>query len=267
MAVALITGCSSGFGLGAAIALARRGETVVATMRNLSKAQALRNLAGDLPIDVMQLDVTNSISRAAAVAAVTDKYGRIDVLINNAGIFSMGAMETLGEASLRALFETNVVGQYALTCLVLPAMRERRGGRVVNVTSAAAFLARQYMTGYAASKHAMDAISIGMDLELKPFNVRVTSVAPVQYGTDIADNTPPPSESTPYGVEPSKHYHEWKSVAMGRPDISPVINAIVEAATSRQPKQRYLVAPGPLPIDTIFAEKQRFDEGRWENIR
>ena len=101
-----------------------------------------------------------------------------------------------------------------------------------------------------------------MDIELKPFNVRVTSVAPVQYGTDIGENTPTPSIDTPYGAEPAKQYSDWKRIMMGRADISPVINAIVEAATTPDPKLRYLVAPGPLPIDAMFAEKQSFDEAR-----
>lgn len=262
MSVVLVTGCSSGFGLATAVALARRGERVIASMRDLSKAHKLREVAGALDIDVLQLDITDSRSREAAIISATAKHGRIDVLINNAGIFSMGALEVLGERNLRTLFETNVFGTFALTTLVLPAMRERRSGRIVNVTSAGAFVARQFMTGYAASKHAMDAISIGMDLELKPFNIRVTSVAPVQYGTDIGENTQPPSPDTPYGGEPAKQYSEWKSIMMGRADLSPVANVIVEAATAPNPKQRYLVAPGPLPIDAIFAEKQHFDEGR-----
>ena len=118
------------------------------------------------------------------------------------------------------------------------------------------------MTGYTASKHAMDAISIGMDLELKPFNIRVTTVAPVSYGTDIADNTPEPRAETPYGLEPAKHYAEWKSLMTGRPNLSPVVDAIVEAATTPEPKQRYLVAPEIPPFAAVFNEKVRFDEGR-----
>lgn len=262
MAVILVTGCSSGFGLGAAVALAQRGETVIATMRNLAKAGKLRDAAGEARLDVVQLDVTDAKSRDAAVSAVLAKHGRIDVLVNNAGVFSMGPTETLGEADMRALFETNVFGTFALTALVLPQMRARRSGRIVNVTSAGAFLARQFMTGYAASKHAMDAISIGMDLELKPFNIRVTTVAPVSYGTEIADNFTAPSSETPYGAEPERNYKEWLAGMKGRPDLKPVIDTIIEATTTAVPKQRYLVAPGTPPFATVFAEKERFDEGR-----
>ncbi len=262
MSIVLITGCSSGFGLAAAVALAKRGNTVVATMRDLSKADRLKQAMGDHSFELVELDITNKVSRQQAIAKAYEKYGPLDILINNAGIFSMGAMEVLGEDNLRRQFETNVFGTFALTNLVVPQMRERRSGRIVNVTSAGAFLARQFMTGYAATKHAMDAITIGLDLELKPFNIRVCSVAPVQYGTDIADNTAKPNADTPYGNAPVDHYNEWHEIASSRPDLSPVTDAIVDAATSNEPKQRYLVAPDKLPIMNIFEAKVQFDEER-----
>lgn len=263
MSIALITGCSSGFGFAAALALAKRGETVIATMRDLTKAELLKNAMGDHPFDLLELDITNPVSRQQAIAAINEKHGLIDILINNAGIFSMGATEILGEENLRQQFETNVFGTFALTNLVIPQMRERRSGRIVNVTSAGAFLARQYMTGYAATKHAMDALTIGLDLELKPFDIRVCSVAPVQYGTSIADNTAVPSADTPYGDKPVNDYKEWHEIASSRPDFSAVTDAIVDAATSKNPKQRYLIAPGTLPIEGIFDAKTQFDEERW----
>ena len=102
MSVILVTGCSSGFGLSAAVALAKRGETVVASMRDLSRASKLRDSAGDTKLGIIQLDVTDARSRHAAVSTVTTQYGQIDVLINNAGVFSMGPTETLGEADLRS---------------------------------------------------------------------------------------------------------------------------------------------------------------------
>ncbi len=233
-------------------------------MRDVSKADVLKQKMGIHKFALLELDIADQASREQAVADASAKYGPIDILINNAGIFYMGAMEVLGEENLRRQFETNVFGTFALTNLIVPTMRERRTGRIVNVTSAGAFLARQYMAGYAATKHAMDAITIGLDLELKPFNIRVCSVAPVQYGTSIADNTALPSSDTPYGDQPAIHYKEWRKTALGRPDYSAVTKAIVDAATSTFPQQRYLIAPGPLPIDDIFDAKARFDEARWE---
>jgi len=266
MSVTLITGCSSGFGLGAAVALAKQGGTVVATMRNTAKAGPLREAARAAGVDMMiaQLDVTDSGSRERAVADVVAKYGQIDVLINNAGICSIGASEILGEGNLRDLFETNVFGVYALMAAVLPGMRARRSGRIVNVSSIAAFYAPKYMMGYAATKHALDALSVGMDLELKDFNVRVISVAPGPFGTALTFNVPPPPVEPLYGDAPRKYYDDFVDLLSSHPDISPVVNAIVEAATTPNPRQRYLVkaSPTPLPFEPVFVEKERFDEGR-----
>jgi len=266
MSVTLITGCSSGFGLGAAVALAKRGGTVVATMRNTAKAGPLREAAEIAGVDVVivPLDVTDSSSREHAVADVVARYGQIDVLINNAGICSIGASELLGEGNLRDQFETNVFAVYALTAAVLPGMRARRSGRIVNVSSVAAFFAPKFMMAYAATKHALDVLSVEMDLELKDFNVRVTSVAPVGFGTALATNVLPPPVEPAYGDAPRKCYDDWMALLGKRSDISPVVDAIVEAATTPSPRLRYLVkaSPGPLPFEPIFMEKERFDEGR-----
>jgi len=266
MSVTLITGCSSGFGLGAAVALAQRGETVVATMRNVAKAGPLRKAASAAGVDVAiaPLDVTNPRARELAVSEVLATYGQIDVLINNAGICSIGASEMLGEDNLRDQFETNVFAVYALMATVLPGMRERRSGRIVNVSSVAAFFAPKFMMAYAATKHALDALSVEMDLELRDFNVRVTSVAPVGFGTALSSNVPPPSIEPVYGHAPRKAYDDWVALLGKHSDISPVVDTIVEAATTPNPQLRYLVKASlaPLSFEPIFMEKERFDEGR-----
>ena len=265
MSVVLITGCSSGFGLGAAVALAERGESVVATMRNPDKAGVLRSAAdaAGVEVDVVQLDVTDPASRDRAVADVIARDSQIDVLINNAGIYSTGAAEELGEADLREQFETNVFGAFALTMAVLPAMRERRSGRIVNLTSVVSFFAPPFTASYAAAKHALDALSIGLDYELRDFNIRVTSVAPGGFGTALTGKTPRPAESA-YGEGPMKRYETWKAMLEGSPDITPVVEAIVEAATAPDPKLRYLVTSEltPAPIAEIVSVKDAFDEAR-----
>ena len=109
-------------------------------MRDVSKADVLKQKMGIHKFALLELDIADQASREQAVADASAKYGPIDILINNAGIFSMGAMEVLGEENLRRQFETNVFGTFALTNLIVPTMRERRTGRIVNVTSAGAFL-------------------------------------------------------------------------------------------------------------------------------
>jgi NAD(P)-dependent dehydrogenase (short-subunit alcohol dehydrogenase family) len=231
-------------------------------MRNLDKAEPLRTAAKGMDMQILRLDVTVPASRDKVISEVLARHGQIDVLINNAGLCSLDASEVLGEGDLRALFETNVFGAFSLIMAVLPAMRARRSGRIVNVTSVASFMAPQFMTGYAATKHALDAISVGMDLELKDFDVRVTSVAPAAYGTSLGENVPPPTVGTPYSDEAIKRYEAFTATMDGRTDISPVVEAIVEAATTADPKQRYLVTPAPPPFAAIVDEKERFDEAR-----
>ena len=134
MAVVLITGCSSGFGVEFALAFARRGDRVVATMREVGRAPHRLREDG-LSIDVRALDVTDRASISTAVQQIVAEHGRIDVLVNNAGIGAVGALETIAEGTLRAVFETNVFGALEVTRAVLPTMRAQRSGRVVFVSA------------------------------------------------------------------------------------------------------------------------------------
>ena len=260
MATILITGASSGFGFASAIALARRGDSVVATMRDIGKAEPLRAAGAGLPLDVIELDVTEPESRRAAIDQAMTRHGWIDVLINNAGVFSFGPAEVLGEADLRTQFETNVFAPFAMTAAMLPRMRARRSGRIVNVTSAAAFGVRPFMTGYSASKHALDALSSGMDREVSHFNVRVVSVAMVAFATNIARSAP--AADTPYGETPIRSFEGFKSRLQSLSDLTPAVEAIVEAATSPTPKRRYLVAPNQTRFDAVIAEKEKLEDAR-----
>ena len=259
MAVVLITGCSSGFGLAAALAFSKRGDTVVATVRDPSKAFALERGASS-NIEIAYLDVTNSHARSATIERVLERHGGIDVLVNNAGIFSFGPAEAMGEADLRTQFETNVFGAFGMMMEVLPTMRGKGGGRIVNVTSVAALGAPPFMTGYAASKHALDAISSGMDHELCGFGIRVTTVAPVSFDTSIARQAP--VFMTLYGGTPERQFCTFQQRLHSRLDLSHVTEAIVEAATSPAPRRRYIVAPGDLAFDALVAEKDRLDDAR-----
>ncbi len=141
MAVVLITGCSSGFGRAAAEGFAARGDQVVATMRNPERALAPDGTAAGLDevrgVVIDRLDVVDPDSRAGAVERTLTRFGRIDVLINNAGISALGATEEMPDEVFRHQFETNFFGPFALIKLVLPSMRDNDTGRIVNVTSGA----------------------------------------------------------------------------------------------------------------------------------
>lgn len=178
--VVLITGTSTGIGLATAVALGRAGHNVYATMRNPDRAPELQTMTRQeaLPIVILPLDVDDDESVQRAVAHVLADKGRIDVLINNAGIAPLGAIEELTLTVFRQTMETNFFG--ALRCIqaVLPRMREQRSGCIVNVSSGAGRMAMAPQEPYTASKYALEAVSEVLAQEVKAFNIRVAIVEP-----------------------------------------------------------------------------------------
>jgi NAD(P)-dependent dehydrogenase (short-subunit alcohol dehydrogenase family) len=170
MKTVLITGCSSGFGLAIAHYFLERDWKVVATMRTL-KADIL---PAHPNLRVLALDVTD----AASIAAAIDAAGPVDVLVNNAGIGLLGAVEGIPLATMRAVFETNTLGTFAMTQAVLPQMRERRSGVIINVTSSVTLLPLPLLAVYTASKAAVNAFTESLALELKTFDIRTHIVLP-----------------------------------------------------------------------------------------
>jgi NAD(P)-dependent dehydrogenase (short-subunit alcohol dehydrogenase family) len=190
MPVVLITGCSTGIGLETAIAFGSAGSTVVASMRNLAKADGLRKAAADagIEIDVVALDVTDDRSARAAVDDVLERHGRIDVLVNNAGVGFSGAVEDFSEEQARAAMETNFWGPVRMSRLVLPSMRRQGSGVIVNVSSITGRLPAFPCYGfYAAGKHALGALSESLAAEVAPFGVRVVCIEPGYYDTALSD--------------------------------------------------------------------------------
>jgi NAD(P)-dependent dehydrogenase (short-subunit alcohol dehydrogenase family) len=194
----LITGCSSGFGRLTALTLARRGDQVFATLRDLNSpgAKLLRDAAETerLPLTVHRLDVTDPSSVQAAV----DEVGRIDVLVNNAGFAYRGPIDALTEEELRRQFDTNVIGVARMVRAVLPAMREQGAGTIVNLSSVVGTVTLPFDGAYSASKHALEAISKAMRFELAPYGIKVFVVAPGVFATSFGENTKLGSE---FGAE------------------------------------------------------------------
>jgi NAD(P)-dependent dehydrogenase (short-subunit alcohol dehydrogenase family) len=256
MAVVLTTGCSSGFGLEAALAFARRGDTVCATMRNLAKADALRKRAADegVEIDLEALDVTDDASVAAGIAAVVERHGPIDVLVNNAGVGYGGPVETIPLEHAQALMDTNFWGAVRTSRLVLPSMRERRTGVIINITSLSGLIPGALYTGmYAASKHALGALSEALATEVGPFGIRVVCVAPGFFSTEITNN----NQATDDGIAGSAYEADasWWDAFMnasvtGGADASIVADAIVDAANDpATPLQRPVGDDAALYLD------------------
>lgn len=188
MASVLITGTSKGIGMATALVLGRAGHTVFATMRDPEAAPELARAAAEekLPIHVSAMDVDSDASVAESIRTIEEANGPLDVLVNNAGIERRDSIEEMPLSDFRALMETNYFG--ALRCIqaVLPRMRERRAGCIINITSVAGRISSSPLGGYSASKFALEALSEALAQEVSAFNIRVAVVQPGIINTDMA---------------------------------------------------------------------------------
>jgi NAD(P)-dependent dehydrogenase (short-subunit alcohol dehydrogenase family) len=243
MPVALITGCSSGFGEVMACAFSDRGYQVVATMRKPESApERLKSLAAAKPADFIlaPLDVTDADMRQAIVDLTLERFGRLDLLINNAGVGARGSFEDTPDSQWRNMFDTNLFGPLALIRLALPVMRAQGSGRVINVTSVAAFMKTPFMGAYCASKHALDTATAALDIETRSFGVRVVSVMPGPFKTALPQKSLDREASAPYAATAAKFNENFDGLEARAPsDITPVVDAALAAATDIDPKLRY----------------------------
>jgi NAD(P)-dependent dehydrogenase (short-subunit alcohol dehydrogenase family) len=248
MATVLITGCSSGFGLLTTVELARRGDRVFASMRDPSRGDALRKALADAGADatVVQLDVLDDAAVVAAVAAVIEAAGSIDVLVNNAGIGFLGPLEEMKPEQIGAMFGTNIGGMIRVTQAVLPHMRAAGKGHVVNVTSLAAFLSAPFMGAYAATKHAVDALGEALAGEVAPLGIHVTNVAPGAYNTPMIDGVHDALAAAEHSAYADRfrtavERHEAMMRAADQPQD--VASAIADAIHADPPPARVVMPP------------------------
>ncbi|HKC49577.1 MAG TPA: SDR family oxidoreductase [Myxococcota bacterium] len=188
--IAVVTGTSTGIGFATALRLAANGFRVFAGMRNLAKAEPLREAArkADVSVEVIELDVTSADSTARAFSTAGAR-GPIEVLVNNAGVGGATPLELTPEAEHRQMFETNYFGAIRCIQAVLPGMRERRGGAIVNVTSIAGLIATANQVPYSASKFALECAGEALAIEVRRFGIRVVNVEPGVIMTSIFENS------------------------------------------------------------------------------
>jgi NAD(P)-dependent dehydrogenase (short-subunit alcohol dehydrogenase family) len=198
--VVLITGASTGIGRAAALALARRGHRVIATMRNLERGESLRAAADSegLALSLAQLDVTDDASVARAVGEALRSHGSLDALVANAGFHQGAAFEETPLAVFRALLETNLLGVVRCAQAVLPHFRARRAGTIVAVTSQSGRVVHATNAAYCASKFAAEAALEALALEMAPFGVRVAIVEPGLTFTAAQEKFVPWPRATAY---------------------------------------------------------------------
>jgi NAD(P)-dependent dehydrogenase (short-subunit alcohol dehydrogenase family) len=249
MKTVLITGCSSGFGLDAAVLLAKSGWRVFATMRDPAKRGRLDTALAKVgaAAEVLQLDVTDQESIAACVAQVVAAAGKIDALVNNAGVGIGGFVEDLTLDDFRRQFETNFFGVVAVTKAVLPHMRAARAGRIVNISSIGGRTANAILSAYNASKYAVEGFSESLSFETSLFGVDVVLIEPGTFKTEIFEAN---RQLAPGAHDPASPYFEVtrgmearfdKLYARAAGDPQKVAAAIVHALTVAKPKLRYLV--------------------------
>jgi NAD(P)-dependent dehydrogenase (short-subunit alcohol dehydrogenase family) len=224
-AVVLITGVSSGIGRVAAERLAQRGYRVFGTVRTVARAQPIPG------VELVEMDVRDEASVRRGVQSVVDQAKRIDVLVNNAGVSMIGAVEETSLAEAAALFDTNVLGILRTARAVLPHMRQQGSGRIVNISSVVGFLPAPYMGIYAASKHAVEGLSESLDHEVRQFGIRVVLVEPAFTKTNLDANSPTAAALIPaYESERGRVAQAIGKSIAGAPEPDAVVDTIVEAA-------------------------------------
>lgn len=239
--VILLTGASSGIGYNTAKMLAEQGHKVYGAARRVEMIEPLAPLG----VVAIKMDVTDQASMEAGVQQVIAAEGRIDVLINNAGYGYFGAIETVPMEDARRQLEVNVFGLAALTRLVLPHMRERRSGRIVNIASVAGKTVFQFGGWYHVSKYSVEALSDALRIEMQPFGIDVSIIEPgaikTDWGVIAAEHLEESSRGTAYekaGVAQAAFMHKAYT---GNYLSSPLVisRAISRAVNSRRPKTRY----------------------------
>ncbi len=250
----LITGCSTGFGRELATILIGRGYRVVATARDPAKVADLVH-GRDATALAQKLDVDKPADVAAVVEATKQKFGRIDVLVNNAGYGYLSAIEEGEDADIRAMFETNVFGLAAMTRAVLPLMRAQKSGAIVNISSQGGFIGFAGVGYYNATKFAVEGLSEALAKEVAPFGIKVLIVEPGPFRTDWGGRslkTPktPIEAYTDTAVARRKAIHDYSGSQPGDP--ARAAEAIVATVESPNPPLRLPL--GSVAFEGISAE-------------
>ncbi|KRE67739.1 oxidoreductase [Arthrobacter sp. Soil736] len=244
--VAIVTGASTGIGKAAAVALVEAGFKVIGTSRNASRAERVSG------VQFVDLDVASDSSVEKAIAEVVQAHGRIDVLVNNAGIGSSGAAEESSAVQAQHVFDINVFGVIRVTNAVLPIMRAQKSGRIVNMSSILGIIPQPYMAVYAASKHAVEGYSESLDHELREFGVRVTLVEPAWTNTSFEANSIRPDRPLPVYAERRQVFEEYMiGEIKDGDDPATVAKAILAAATDKNPKVRYAGSSRTASVSTM----------------
>jgi NAD(P)-dependent dehydrogenase (short-subunit alcohol dehydrogenase family) len=237
--VVLVTGSTSGFGQAIAMALHQRAYRVFGTTRGAA------DNTGSGGHELVTMNVDSEESVGAGVAEVLRRAGRIDVLVNNAGLGYAGAIEDTSVEEARSQFETNFFGIHRLCRAVLPHMRARRSGRIVNMSSLGGLISVPFQAMYCASKFAVEAYTEALRMETGPFGIHVSMIEPGDFATRFTANRRMTAASTaesPYAARCRSAVQRMAADETGNADIGPVVRAVIRAVEADAPRLRYPAA-------------------------
>jgi NAD(P)-dependent dehydrogenase (short-subunit alcohol dehydrogenase family) len=263
-----ITGCSSGFGRELARAVVARGYSVVVTARKPQEVEDIVAGHQDRTL-ALRLDVTDPAQIAEAVRRAEERFGRIDVLVNNAGIGYFAAIEEGDEAEVRRLFEINFFGLELMTRAVLPGMRKRRSGHIINIASICGLAAFPSLGHYSATKFAVEGLSEVLALEVEPLGIRVTLVEPSSFRTNWAGRTTHQTgiKIADYSATAGTIRHQVQDSSGTEPgDPVRAANAIIQAVESPNPPLHLLLGKVALRMGREKIEALRRDFDAWEKV-
>jgi len=263
MTVALITGANSGIGRSAAVDLAAKGWTVYGSMRSLDKGDKLAAMCAEAGVEVHPVvcDVIDTDSVNRVVAEVTEAAGQIDVLVNNAGVGGNGVCEETPLDEYKNVMDINLYGVIRGVQAVLPQMRERGSGCIINVSSIAGVIAALAQSSYSTSKWALEGLTEGLAQEVAPHGVRVALIEPGIVKTAImAKNTDMPNVSGAYDSA-NRRMMNFYAAGLNNPGHPSEVAAVIyEAATTEDPKLRYTCGWGG---EKIIAGKAKLSDEDW----
>jgi len=260
-----ITGAARGIGAEIARAALAAGHAVVATGRRLEPLQQVYREFGDAVLP-LALDVADEAQAGAAVAAALERFGRIDVLVNNAGYGLLGAFETLGAPEIEDVFTTNVFGLMHVTRAALPAMRARRSGHVVNVSSIGGVAGFEGSSVYCATKFAVTGFSESLALELAPAGIAVTVVEPGFIRTDFLDGSSVRygTREVPAGVSSERSYSQYNRQQPGDP--ARLAAAVLDLVGREQPPVHFLAGSDAVEIASATVAKRQAEVAAWRTL-
>jgi NAD(P)-dependent dehydrogenase (short-subunit alcohol dehydrogenase family) len=262
----LITGCSTGFGREIARAALAAGDRVMATARHAEKLAELAQAGGDR-ISTATLDVTDPASIQAAVDATLAVFGRIDVLVNNAGYSVIGAVEETSMEQLRSMMEVNFFGAAELTKAVVPTMREQGSGMIVQMSSLGGRITFPGMGGYHASKHALEGLSESLSTELAPLGIRVLLVEPGMFRTQMSSSLQFAPEMPAYETSSGGLRQMVRAIVGNEPnDPAKGAAAIVGVLGADNPPLRLLLGGDAVDALRDHHESLLSDVSTWEKL-